>query len=611
MSRLEINVPNRASLVLEQLYKDMERRIESSPFGLCPIDMSKAFLEMCHAQSCGKCSPCRIGLGQLKNLMDDVLEGRATMDTLELMMDTAVTIMESADCAIGYEAAEMVYKGLIGFRDEYISHIETRRCSCDYKQPVPCVSLCPAGVDIPGYIALVSEGRYADAVRLIRKDNPFPTTCGFICEHPCEARCRRNIIDDAINIRGLKRMATEFAGKVPAPKCAESTGKKVAIVGGGPGGLSAAFFLQLMGHQAVVFENNEKLGGMLRYGIPNYRLPKDRLDSDIEAILETGVEVKYGVRIGRDVSIDDLRNTYDAVLITIGASTDKKLGIEGEDAKGVISAVSFLRESSCGGGINLEGKEVCVVGGGNVSMDAVRTAMRKGASKVSIVYRRRTQDMTALKEEIESAAEEGIEMMTLKAPSRIEKNEDGSLKGLWVVPQMISSIKSGRATVKATGEPEYMIPCDVLIVAIGQDIETKAFAEAGVPVSDRNLIQSDNAGSFANIPGVFAGGDCATGPATVIRAIAAAKVLAANVDEYLGYHHVITCDVELPEPNIADRKPCGRVNMVERASGERKCDFEGVEIPMSKTECQQEAGRCLRCDHFGFGAFKGGRTIVW
>lgn len=611
MSRLEINVPNRASLVLEQLYKDMERRIESSPFGLCPIDMSKAFLEMCHAQSCGKCSPCRIGLGQLKNLMDDVLEGRATMDTLELMMDTAVTIMESADCAIGYEAAEMVYKGLIGFRDEYISHIETRRCSCDYKQPVPCVSLCPAGVDIPGYIALVSEGRYADAVRLIRKDNPFPTTCGFICEHPCEARCRRNIIDDAINIRGLKRMATEFAGKVPAPKCAESTGKKVAIVGGGPGGLSAAFFLQLMGHQAVVFENNEKLGGMLRYGIPNYRLPKDRLDSDIEAILETGVEVKYGVRIGRDVSIDDLRNTYDAVLITIGASTDKKLGIEGEDAKGVISAVSFLRESSCGGGINLEGKEVCVVGGGNVSMDAVRTAMRKGASKVSIVYRRRTQDMTALKEEIESAAEEGIEMMTLKAPSRIEKNEDGSLKGLWVVPQMISSIKSGRATVKATGEPEYMIPCDVLIVAIGQDIETKAFAEAGVPVSDRNLIQSDNAGSFANIPGVFAGGDCATGPATVIRAIAAAKVLAANVDEYLGYHHVITCDVELPEPNIADRKPCGRVNMVERPSGERKCDFEGVEIPMSKTECQQEAGRCLRCDHFGFGAFKGGRTIVW
>ena len=611
MSRLEINVPNRASVILEQLYKDMERRIESSPFGLCPIDMSKAFLEMCHAQSCGKCAPCRIGLGQLKNLMEDVLQGRATMETLELMEETAVTIMETADCAIGYEAAEIVYKGLTGFRDEYISHIETKRCSCNYKQPVPCVSLCPAGVDIPGYVALVHEKRYADAVRLIRKDNPFPVTCGFICEHPCEARCRRNIIDDAINIRGLKRMATEFAGDVPAPECAPSTGKKIAIVGGGPGGLSAAYYLQLMGHQTVVYENNEKLGGMLRYGIPNYRLPKERLDNDINTILSTGVEVKYGVRIGRDVSVDDLRKEYDAVLITIGASTDKKLGIEGEDADGVVSAVAFLRQSSCGGGMDLTGKRVLVVGGGNVSMDACRTALRKGASDVKIVYRRRTADMTALSEEIESAAEEGVEMMTLKAPSRIEKNEDGSLKGLWVIPQMISSIKDGRASVKATGEDEFMIPCDVLIVAIGQDIESKAFAEAGVPVSSRNLIQSDNAGAFAGVPGVFAGGDCATGPATVIRAIAAAKVLAANVDEYLGFHHEIKVDVSVPSPSLADRKPCGRVNMVERPSNIRKTDFEGVEVPMTECECTQEAGRCLRCDHFGFGAFKGGRTIQW
>ena len=344
MSRLEISVPNRAQVVVEQLYKDLERRIEASPSGLCPIDMSKAFLELCHAQTCGKCVPCRVGLRQLGNMISDVLDGRAALGILDEMKETALSIMESADCAIGYEAANMVYKGLIGFHDEYVAHIELGRCNCNYQQPVPCVSLCPAGVDIPGYIALVREGRYKDAIRLIRKDNPFPTTCGFICEHPCEARCRRNMVDDAVNIRGLKRMAADLAGKVEPPACQPSTGKRVAIVGGGPGGLSTAYYLQLMGHQVVVYEMLPRLGGMLRYGIPNYRLPKDRLDDDINAILETGVQVRYGLRIGIDITINELREQYDAVLITIGASTDKKLGVEGEDADGVISAVQFLRD---------------------------------------------------------------------------------------------------------------------------------------------------------------------------------------------------------------------------------------------------------------------------
>lgn len=339
MSRLEIPIPNKAQLVVEELYRDLERRIESSPSGLCPIDMTKAFLELCHAQSCGKCVPCRVGLGQLKAMITDVLEGRAALAVLDEIQETAECIMESADCVIGYEAANMVCKGLRGFREEYEAHIEQGRCTCTYQQPVPCVSMCPAGVDIPGYIALVHEGRYEDAVRLIRKDNPFPVTCGFICEHPCEARCRRNMVDDSVNIRGLKRMATEFAGKVAPPACSASTGKKVAIVVGGPGGLSTAYYLQLMGHQVVVYEMLPKLGGMLRYGIPNYRLLKEKLDEDIDAILETGIQVEYGHRIGIDITIDELRKEYDAVLITIGAGTDKKLGIEGEDADGVISAV--------------------------------------------------------------------------------------------------------------------------------------------------------------------------------------------------------------------------------------------------------------------------------
>ena len=610
MSRLELRSPNQAQLVVEGLYKDLERRIESSPPGLCPVDMSRAFLEICHAQSCGKCVPCRVGLGQLKNLITDVLDGKATIRTLTEIHETAKSIMESADCAIGYEAANMVYKGAIGFKDDYVEHIMYHRCLSTLKQPVPCVSRCPARVDIPGYIALVREGRYEDAIRLIRKDNPFPTTCGFICEHPCEALCRRNMIDDAVNIRGLKRMAADAAGYVAPPECAESTGKNIAVVGGGPGGLSAAYFLQLMGHQVTVYEMLPKLGGMLRYGIPNYRLPKERLDDDIQAILDTGVKVDCGKAIGKDYSIVDLKEKYDAVLITIGASTDKKLGLEGEDAKGVISAVQFLRNVGYGTQESLEGKEVAVIGGGNVSMDAVRTSVRLGAKKVSIVYRRRVADMTALSDEISGAEAEGVEIKTLMAPSRIEKDEECNVKGIWVTPQMISNIKGGRASVKPTGEDDVFIPCQTLIVAIGQDIEYQHFEEAGVPVQ-RGKINVEKFGGFEEMPGVFAGGDCATGPSTVISAIAAGKVIAANIDEYLGYHHEITADVEIPEPKLEDKPACGRVNLTEREAGERVKDFEGVENCMTEKEACQEAGRCLRCDHFGYGIFKGGRDTKW
>ncbi len=610
MSRLKIVSPTRAEIVMEGLYKDLERRIESSPAGLCPIEMTRAFLELCHAQSCGKCVPCRIGLRQLKYLIQDVLDGKATMETLDVIEDTALAIMGSSDCAIGYEAANMVYKGLMGYRDDYVEHIKNGRCTCYYTQPVPCVSHCPAHVDIPGYIALVREGRYADAIRLIRKDNPFPTTCGFICEHPCEARCRRNLMDDAVNIRGLKRVAADFAGDVEPPTCAPSTGKRIAVLGGGPGGLSAAYYLQLMGHQTTVYEMLPQLGGMLRYGIPNYRLPKDRLDQDINAILKTGVEVKFGQKIGQDITIQQLREEYDAVLITIGASTDKKLGLAHEDAEGVVSAVQFLRGVGHNELMDLTGKEVVVIGGGNVSMDAVRTAKRMGAKKVSILYRRRRQDMTALPAEIEGAIAEGIELITLKAPASLDVSEDNRIQGVFATPQMISAIKDGRASVKPTGEPDIYVPCDLLIKAIGQDIESEHFEKAGVPVS-RGKIVTRSTGDFENMPGVFAGGDCASGPATVIKAIAAAKVMAANIDEYLGYHHEITCDVEIPEPNLEDKFPCGRVELSEREACERVCDFDACENCMTEKEAHQEASRCLRCDHFGFGIFKGGREKLW
>ncbi len=616
MSRLNIASPDQAQRTVERLYQDLERRILASPPGLCPVDLQLSFLKLCHAQTCGKCVPCRVGLGQLQNLLEDVLEGRGDQGTLDLIRDTATNIMDSADCAIGYEAARMVLTGMEGFEEDYRSHIEHGKCSCHFDRPVPCVAHCPANVDIPGYIALVKEGRYEDAVKLIRKDNPFPTACALICEHPCEAKCRRGMIDSPVNIRGLKRMAVDNAraDRVPVPEKAESTGKRVAVIGGGPGGLSAAYYLELMGHHAVVFEEKARLGGMLRYGIPNYRFPRVRLQEDIDTVLSTGVEVKLNTRIGGgqgEIPLSRLREEYDAVYIAIGAHTDKKVGIEGEDAKGVMSAVELLRKIGDEEFPDFTGKTVLVVGGGNVAMDCTRSAIRLGAKKVGIAYRRRQEDMTALPEEVEGAIAEGAELYSLKAPHRIETDENGNVTALWVQPQIIGPIDAwGRARPIQADVPLLRIPCDIVIVAIGQGIVTDHFEQSGLSVK-RGTIAAMSDAAVQDMDGVFAGGDCVTGPATVIRAIAAGKVAAANIDEYLGYHHEISCDVEIPPADIGDREPCGRIQLAEAEASERRSTFEPFECGMTEQEACQEAGRCLRCDRYGYGAFRGGRITSW
>lgn len=611
MSRLKIATKNVAGQTVERLYKDLERRIVASPPGICPVDLALNFLRLCHAQTCGKCVPCRVGLGQLADYLNQVLEGEATMETLGEIERLAKVISNSADCAIGYEAANMVLRGLEGFRDDYVAHIKNGKCTNHITQAIPCVALCPAGVDIPGYIALVNEGRYADAVRLIRKDNPFPTACALICEHPCEARCRRSMFDTAVNIRGLKRFAVDNAGVVPAPPCAAATGKRVAIVGGGPSGLSAAYFLSLMGHKCVVYEMKSKLGGMLRYGIPNYRFPRERLQEDIDCVLSTGVEVKYNTKIGENFSIKNLRDQYDAVYIAIGAHNDKKIGIEGEDSNNVMSAVELLDNIGNDNVPDFTGKTVAVVGGGNVAMDCVRSAVRLGAKRAIIAYRRRKEDMTALPEEVEGALEEGCELMELSSPVRIEADENGNAVALWVKPQIIGRMDEwGRARPSDSSKPEVRVACDIVIVAIGQGIESRHFEEAGMPVKRGNITAMDD-GEIINIPGVFAGGDCVTGPATVIRAIAAGKVAAANIDEYLGYNHLISVDIDIPAASHADKPACGRVNLTNVPADERKCNFDHIECGMTLEEAEQESSRCLRCDHFGYGNFKGGRAEIW
>ena len=611
MSRLDIKTPSRAQTVVEGLYRDMERRIAASPPGLCPVDMSLSFLQLCHAQTCGKCVPCRIGLGQLTLLINQVLDGEATMETIAIIEKTARSIVNTADCAIGRDAARLVVEGLEGFRDDYEEHVKHNRCLAGLQNPVPCVALCPAGVDIPGYMALVGEGRCADAVRLIRKDNPFPTACAYICEHPCEARCRRNMVDDAINIRGLKRYAVDHAGVVPQPECAPATGKKVAIIGGGPSGLSCAYYLALMGHGVTVYEEREQLGGMLRYGIPSYRFPREKLDAEIESILSLGIEVHTGVTVGRDIWLEKLEQEYDCIYIAIGAHQDKKTGIPGENSKNVISAVEMLRAIGDNEMPDFTGKQVVVIGGGNVAMDVTRSSIRLGADKVTCVYRRRQADMTALPDEITGALAEGAELMTLAAPVRIEADEDGAAKALWVQPQIIGEVdKAGRPRPGKAALEEVRIPADIIVVAIGQGVEIQGFDQAGVPIQ-RGAFVAGLSGQVRDMDSVFAGGDCVTGPATAIRAIAAGKVAAANIDEHLGFRHEITVDVEIPSPKLNNSPPHGRIDTTEREACERKHDFEDIECGLTQEGACAEAGRCLRCDHFGYGIFRGGRNEKW
>ena len=611
LSRLDIKSPSRAQTVVDNLYRDVERRIAASPPGLCPVDMSLSFLQLCHAQSCGKCVPCRIGLGQLSKLIATVLDGTGSMDTIAIIEKTARSILNTADCAIGRDAARLVLDGLEGFRDDYEEHVNHRRCLAGLQLPVPCVALCPAGVDVPGYMALVGEGRCADAVRLIRKDNPFPTACAYICEHPCEARCRRNMIDDAINIRGLKRYAVDHAGVVPQPECAPSTGKKVAIIGGGPSGLSCAYYLALMGHKATVFEERDKLGGMLRYGIPSYRFPRHLLDEEIDSILSLGIEAHTNVTVGRDISVEELQKEYDCLYIAIGAHQDKKVGIPGEDSRHVLSAVEMLRAIGDDVMPDFTGKRVVVIGGGNVAMDVTRSSIRLGAEKVTCVYRRRVEDMTALPDEVTGSMAEGAELLTLMAPVRIEADEEGNAAALWVQPQLIGEAdKSGRPRPNKADLPEQRIPADIIVVAIGQGIEIQGFEQAGVPIK-RGTFVAGLSGQVGDMGNLFAGGDCVTGPATAIRAIAAGKVAAANIDEDLGFRHEITVDVDIPAPRLNNRAPHGRINTTEREACERRCDFEDIECGLTEEGACTEASRCLRCDHYGYGIFRGGRNVKW
>lgn len=364
-----------------------------------------------------------------------------------------------------------------------------------------------------------------------------------------------------------------------------------------------------MGHKVDVYEEREALGGMLRYGIPNYRLPKDRLDEDINAILSTGnITVHYNTAIGRDITMEQLKEQYNAIYIAIGAQVGKSVNVDGVNSNGVYSAVEMLGEIGRGNIPDYTGKRVVVVGGGNVAMDCARSAIRCHAKEVTVIYRRRQIDMTALPSEIQGAIEEGVELLTLNAPVKINADAEGNVCGFVAQPQIISVYdKQGKPSVTVANKPEIEVPCEVVLMAIGQDIVSVPFAEYDVNPR-RKTFETLDTTRLKSYDKIFSGGDCVFGPATVIKAIGAGKVAALNIDEYLGYHHKYLEDIKIPEPRENDRTHYGRVHLTDRSARERKNNFEPVENGMSYDEAMQECGKCLRCDHFGCGVVEGGRV---
>lgn len=600
------NMNSRMNTVLNKF----KTRITSYPPGMCPLVLYRSLLQMSMNQSCGKCVPCRDGLVEVERMLASILKGEGAHETLARMKSMCTMIAETSDCAVGVVSANMILDSMKEFADEYESHITRQRCVDNTVQTIPCVTMCPAHVNVPGYVALIKEKRFADAINLIRDKNPFPTACAMVCEHPCETKCRRSIIDEPINIRGLKKFAVDqmSAKDVVPPKANVSTGKKIAVIGGGPSGLSAAYFLSLMGHKVVVFEEHEKLGGMLRYGIPEYRLPKAKLEDDLDAILKAGdIEVKYNTRVGRDVQFADIRSEYDAVYLGIGAQLGNRMPIENADCSNVIPAADFLQNVAKGEPIDLTGKRVVLIGGGNVAMDAARTAARLKAATIHVFTRKR-DDLTALESEIQCAMQEGVRFRTLLSFLHIEANkETGLAQAVWLQPQIVGPYdENGLMTTEHSSAYPYRFKCDYLILGVGQRSDAAPFEAAGVPV-ERGRILADETCQVREMDGVFSGGDCVTGPSTAINAIAAGQVAAFNIDEYLGYHHKVNCGIKIPSAMPNNCIPTGRAEIEERDPFERVEDFAHVEIPMTEEEGHREACRCLRCDHFGCGSMVGGK----
>ncbi|NPV92898.1 MAG: FAD-dependent oxidoreductase [Firmicutes bacterium] len=569
----------------------------------CMVGIAKFFIEFCQEESCGKCVPCRIGTKRMLEILDRITGGQGKEGDIETLQKLGAYVKNTSLCGLGQSAPNPILSTIRYFRDEYESHIRDKYCvasACAAMFESPCQNTCPAGIDVPLYVDHIKNGRFLDSYLEVMRENPFPGVCGRVCNHPCEGKCRRAQMEDPIAIRTLKRSASDWVlkqnnGAYPVTKPTASTGKQVAVIGAGPSGLTAAYYLARKGHSVTVFEALPEAGGMLKYGIPDYRLPADVLAADIKAIEDLGVTIKLNTKLGKDVSFEDLKaQGFEVVYVAIGAQDEQKLGVPGEDLNGVISGIGFLKDIKLGTAPDLNGKTVLVIGGGNVAIDSARTAVRAGAKEVHVVYRRRKEDMPAFTEEIEEAEHEGVKYTFMAAPVKVVG--DGQVSGLECQKSAQGEFdNSGRRKPIPIADSNFVISGDVIISAIGQVVATDTVKGTDVKVN-RGLISADkNMGT--NVPYIFAGGDCVTGPDTAINAIAQGKQAAASIDKYLGGSGVVV------EPRTLNRAISGELVLDKQARAKEAAlsladrkGFDEVEKGFTQEQAIAEASRCLRCD---------------
>jgi NADPH-dependent glutamate synthase beta subunit-like oxidoreductase len=549
---------------------------------------------------------------EILDLLTDVAWGRAGGDHLAAIAALADELAYDQATPGAMAAAKSVQDALGEHREVFQSHIDTHNCAtgdCVRLVPAPCHMACPAGIDVPTYVNLVGQGRDAEAIEVIRRDNPFPWVCGLVCTRPCEYMCVRGRVDKPISIKFLKAFAAERAlsdRHYRNPVKAPDKGRRVAVIGAGPGGMTAAYYLALKGYAVTVFEALAVAGGMMMLGIPRYRLPREVIDREVAMLEELGVEFRFNTRYGKDIALKRLKaDGFDAVFLAIGAHHSFKLNIPGEtEFPQVIEAVDLLRRVALGDR-HIPGKHAVVVGGGNVAIDAARTCLRLGSEEVTIAYRRTRAEMPADIEEVEQAEEEGIHMSFLTIPKAVV-GKDGRLTGLECIRATLVKKDDGERLFPVPVEgSDFLIEADAVISAIGQRIDLECLSDLkGLTWTRRQTIQANPVSMETSIPGVFAGGDAVTGPATVVEAIGAGKRAAEAIDRFLsGIPQpkmppvpVRRSRVEWLEVPASTKMTLRRPEMPLLNLERRRTTFQQVELGYTENVVREEARRCLRCD---------------